>query len=318
MLFATREAPGVQSIEGELKRFLLEGTGAIDIDQVNAIPTPMVQDARGHGKTLPELESYVAHRAHWLVQISCAAACTQKQAKTLVLSILFGGKYQTWLRKGGLGGRDTSEAIFGKIAALQAGIRHYVAWWDGAHGGRVREHDLRTNKQLRAKGTNPAFRRISLFYQDLETKVTLVVKGALERRGVTTHALCHDGLIAKGVDSLDEASVRSLLRLCTEAVKRELGYDVGLEVKSLEPTSGLSFEQYVRRKWPSAEAIPVAPAYDKALGQSQDRAFAEHLIAAKSGQFFLRRHDGCREQYGFWCLAPEASCWVEGWPTLCK
>jgi hypothetical protein len=244
MLFATREAPGVQSIEGELMRFLLEGTAAVDIDQVKAIPTLMIQDARAYGKPLPELVSYIADRAHWLVQISHDAGCAQKQAKTLVLSILFGGKYQTWLKKHGLELCDRSEA-FGMITALQADIRRYVAWWDSAHADRVRERDSCTDEQLRAKGMDPALRRIRLLYQDLETKVTLVVKDALERLGTTARVLCHDGLIADCVESLDEASVRSLLRLCAEAVKQELGYDVSLELQSLQPTSGLSFEQYV-------------------------------------------------------------------------
>ena len=55
MLFPTAGTPGLQSIMGETKRFLLEGAPVYDIDQVNAIPTLMIQDARRFGKPLPQL-----------------------------------------------------------------------------------------------------------------------------------------------------------------------------------------------------------------------------------------------------------------------
>jgi hypothetical protein len=111
-------------------------------------------------------------------------------------------------------------------------------------------------------------------------------------------------------------AVRALLRVCEKVVRDRMGYDVQLELKSLAPKSGVSFEGYVQRKWHLQS--PAAPVYEKALGQSQDREFAEHLIAAECGQFFLRRHDCGREQYSFWCLVPGAGCWAEGWPTLGK
>jgi hypothetical protein len=46
MLFPAVATLGLQSIDGETKRFLLEKALVYDIDQVNAITSLMVQDAR--------------------------------------------------------------------------------------------------------------------------------------------------------------------------------------------------------------------------------------------------------------------------------
>ena len=110
-------------------------------------------------------------------------------------------------------------------------MRRYVAWWDVEHGGLVRALDSRTDDELRAKGTNPAFRRISLWYQDLETKVTLVAMRVLEQAGMVPRVLCHDGLIAHDHVRSDD-DVRALFPACVEAVERELGYVIALELKS--------------------------------------------------------------------------------------
>ncbi|KAG8465446.1 hypothetical protein KFE25_002753 [Diacronema lutheri] len=111
MLFAAASTPCVHSIDGDFKRFLLDGTRSFDIDQVNAMPTLMHQDARKYGKPLLQLEAYAANRESWLVQIAHDAGCSQKQAKNLVLSLLFGGKYNTWLETNGLTLSDESDAF---------------------------------------------------------------------------------------------------------------------------------------------------------------------------------------------------------------
>lgn len=49
---------------------MLEEASVSDIDQTDAIPTLMIQDARRYGKPLPQLESYVGKRDVWLVQTS--------------------------------------------------------------------------------------------------------------------------------------------------------------------------------------------------------------------------------------------------------
>jgi hypothetical protein len=137
----------------------------------------------------------VANRDHWRVQISQDANCSQKQAKQLALSILFGGSYTSWLKENNTELPRESVALK-MVDGLQREMRRYVPWWDKTHGAAVRVSDLCSDKELRAKGTSPAFRRISLFYQDLETKVTLVAKRVLESKGVAVRVLCHDGLIA--------------------------------------------------------------------------------------------------------------------------
>jgi hypothetical protein len=335
MLFPAAETPGLQSIECETKRFLLESAPVYDIDQANAIPSLMIQDARRFGKPLPQLESYVADRDSWLVQVAHEASCSRKQAKQLVLSILSGGSHASWLRANNLALAEDSDA-FGLIDGLQREVRRYVPWWEAADEAQVRAIDLCTDAELRAKKTSPAFRRISLSYQDLQTKVTLVVKRALELKRVPVRVLCHDGLIASldgcfdgsaldepaaEVGSLDgvtsgrgmvgEAYARSLLPSCVEAVRSKLGYDVVLELKSLAPTSGLSFEDHVQQTWP-AETLPDAPAYDPKLKGVQEKEFAEHLICATAGRLFkLRTGD---DQYAFW--SHDGYCWVQGWPAI--
>ncbi|KAG8463979.1 hypothetical protein KFE25_000147 [Diacronema lutheri] len=342
MLFPTAGTPGLQSIMGETKRFQLEGAPVYDIDQVNAIPTLMIQDARRFGKPLPQLESYVADRGSWLVQIAHDASCSQKQAKQLVLSILFGGSHASWLKANNRALPEESDA-FGLVDGLEREMRRYVPWWDATHGTAVRCHDLCTDGELRAQGTSPAFRRISLFYQDLETKMTLSVKQVLESaEGMTVRVLCHDGLIASLDDGLDngcseavaaldddsshvesssgvgsergtrgEAYVRSLLPLCVDAVKSELGYHIVLELKSLAPKSGMPFEQYVQQQWP-AETLYDAPGYDPKLKGVQDRLFAEHLIKVKAGRFFKQRTGD--DKFTFW--SHNGCCWEPGWALI--
>lgn len=90
MLFPAAGTLGPQSIDGEMKRFLIEGAPMFDVDQVNAIPSLMIQDAHRYGKPLLQLEAYVAYRDSWLVQIAHEASCSQKQAKHLLERLLPG------------------------------------------------------------------------------------------------------------------------------------------------------------------------------------------------------------------------------------
>jgi hypothetical protein len=315
---------GLQTIDGELKRFLLEGSPAYDIDQANAIPTLVLHDALSYGHEMQQLRAYNEDRKGWLAHIVQAVpSCTRDAAKGLVLRMIFGAGIAGWEHEHGLKVPEDSEA-HDNLTVLAAEIKRFVRWWDSSeHAFAVRAVGTCTDAEVIAGGTDPSFRRFGIAYQHKETLVTRVISDKLAAHGMKTRVLCHDGLIADGgVDHSGRPAnpgidaVCNLLRVCEQAVKDQMGYDVQLELKLLAPKSGVCFEEYAQRKWPlQAQA---APTYDKKLGQSQDREFAEHLIAAKCDQFFLRRHDCGREQYSFWCLVPGAGCWVEGWPTLGK
>eukprot|EP00302_Diacronema_sp_CCMP2436_P009556 CAMPEP_0179888808 /NCGR_PEP_ID=MMETSP0982-20121206/32178_1 /TAXON_ID=483367 /ORGANISM="non described non described, Strain CCMP 2436" /LENGTH=143 /DNA_ID=CAMNT_0021784813 /DNA_START=271 /DNA_END=699 /DNA_ORIENTATION=+ len=109
--------------------------------------------------------------------------------------------------------------------------------------------DTCTDAELIAGGKNPLFRRFSITYQHKETCVTLIVKDTLTKNGMATRVLCHDGLIADGgLDRLGRpidrgiGEVHTLLRICEQAVKEQMGYCAQLELKPLTPKSGGSFE----------------------------------------------------------------------------
>mmetsp|Transcript_18031 Transcript_18031/g.44775 ORF Transcript_18031/g.44775 Transcript_18031/m.44775 type:complete len:323 (+) Transcript_18031:635-1603(+) len=202
---------------------------------------------------------------------------------------------------------------------LSLEIKRFVRSWGSSElATDAQAADTCTNAELIAGGKNPLFRRFSITYQHKETCVTLIVKDTLTKNGMATRVLCHDGLIADGgLDRLGRpidrgiGEVHTLLRICEQAVKDQMGYCVQLELKPLTPKSGGSFEAYVDNKWPAGELLD-APEYDKKLGQVQDCEFAEHLIAAKHGQLFKQRKDN--DRYSFWSY--NGSCWVEGWSPI--
>ena len=290
---------GLQSIDGEFKRFLLEGIPAYDIDQANAIPTLVLQDARTFGRELSHLEAYIADREGWLEQVvQDVEGCTRDLAKGLVLRGLFGCTIAAWCRENELNVPGES-VTFERLAALNIELNRFVSWWDSSeHSAAVRAADTLTDAELIHAHTKPSFHRFAIEYQHKETLVTLAVSEALSERGLTTRVLCHDGLIVDG--GLDHAgrpidpgrdTVRSLLSACEQAVQQRTGYIVKLELKPLAPKSGMTFEQYVEQKWPPLEQ-PAAPLYDKKLGHDQDREFVEYLIATKHGRFFKERAVG--------------------------
>jgi hypothetical protein len=318
MLFPGAGTPGLQSIEGEFKRFLLEGSPAYDVDQANAIPTLVLHDARSYGHEMHQLGAYNGDREGWLAHIVQAVpSCTRDAAKGLVLRMIFGGGIAGWEHEHGLKVPEDSEA-HDSLTVLAAEIKRFVRWWDSSeHADAVRAADTCTDAELTAGGTIPSFRRFGIAYQHKETLVTLVISEALAAHGMTTRVLCHDGLVADGGADhsgrpLDPGidAVRALLHISEQAVKDRMGYDVQLELKPLAPKSGFGFEEYVQRKW--QRQTPAAPTYDKKLGQIQDREFAEHLIAAKPGLLFKQCVGD--DQYAFW--SHDGSRWVQGWSQI--
>mmetsp|Transcript_29619 Transcript_29619/g.67913 ORF Transcript_29619/g.67913 Transcript_29619/m.67913 type:complete len:292 (-) Transcript_29619:51-926(-) len=284
---------GLQAIDGELKRFLIEGSPAYDIDQANAIPTLVLQDARKCGRKLQQLEEYCCNREEWLAKIvRDIPGCTRDAAKALVLRVFFGGGIAGWKLDHGLEVSEDSEA-HECLTMLSLEIKRFVRSWGSSElATDAQAADTCTDAELIAGGKNPLFRRFSITYQHKETCVTLIVKDTLTKNGMATRVLCHDGLIADGgLDRLGRpidrgiGEVHTLLRICEQAVKEQMGYCAQLELKPLTPKSGGSFEAYVDSRWPVAELLD-APEYDKKLGQVQDCEFAEHLIAAKHGQLF--------------------------------
>ena len=295
--FGRLNANGLQSIDGEFKRFLLEGLPAYDIDQANSHPTLMLQDARAWGRPMPTLEAYIENRADWLAQIVMdVPRCTRKDAKQLVLTLLYGGGIQSWEHDLGLKVPEDSETR-DRLTELKMEFKRHVVWWDASeHSAAVRAADTLTDAELVHSHKNASFHRFSIAYQDKEMRATLVISDALSAHGLTTRVLCHDGLIVDGGIDLatgrpvdpGDAMVRSLLRVAETAVKEQMGYAIKLELKPLTPNTTWPFEQYVEQKWPALET-PPAPMVDKKLGQDQDREFAEYLITMKRGRFFKER-----------------------------
>ena len=79
-----------------------------DLDMKNAAPTMITQIALHHDIKCPNLEKYCGDPAKYKTKIMEHHKCSKDVAKNLVISIMYGGKYSSWLTKNDINYNDNN------------------------------------------------------------------------------------------------------------------------------------------------------------------------------------------------------------------
>ena len=181
-----------------------------DIDMKNCHPVFLLQLCEKHGWSAQctHLRYYINNREEVLHSIP---GCTRSEAKTVMLSLMYGGHAGNVTLPPFVQGYAQELGIIAMLVAGQYTNYHT------------------------ANSLNPIFSRMSLVIQDIEHKVLMVMSTYLNEQGYTPGVYMYDGLMVyRKVPGSTTPFDANVLIECQAHVYRTLGYRIVLEEKPIE------------------------------------------------------------------------------------
>lgn len=224
-------ALSLQSFERDIRNALAQGI-YWDIDMVNAHPTILLQACKKNGWACTGLEYYVNNRDQVLIEIMEHYGCSSKDAKNLMIRMMFLGFPEAWVGDSVcenstnhmpfvVGFRQELDTIANNVFNFENDIKDIVA------------------KKRKKNITQKLSCVLSLFLQGEEHKILMAIDKSLQSQGRSMDTYIYDGgLVRKFKDENEFPD--NILRQCEIDVKKHTGYDVRLCVKPLETSFKLS------------------------------------------------------------------------------
>lgn len=212
-------ADGALSMQGFSKgvRSLLAHGIYHDIDMSNCHPVFLLQVCMDNGwqDKCDNLRHYVENREQVLQEICSVTKCTRNDAKKLMLTLMYGGKIETWKRK--FGNPPKFVDRYAKELTIIASLVF------------KRYPDFPVTNVR-----NPVFSKMSLLLQDIEHETLMVLSRSLREHGYIPGVYLFDGVMVYRLErnSTDTIDKTVLLR-CQEIIREKLGYNVTLEEKQI-------------------------------------------------------------------------------------
>ena len=216
-------------------RAMLVGAHFHDVDMANAIPNLLVQflenpdEHEVHDLHLSEfvhIKEYVEHRGVWLTEIASHHDISRDSAKELVLRVMYGGSYETWLTENV---KVNTNNVCKRVRDLYRSMR------------KVRTKVLSSEKwscilswtreKKKQAGEDECARSaFALITQELQDRVLLQADRAFRELGWCVASLIFDGMLVK---HREDANLAETLRLVEESVLEHTSYRIQLLEKPL-------------------------------------------------------------------------------------
>lgn len=212
-----------------------------DIDMVNAHPTLLLQLCDEKGWDVVELRRYVNNREAVLNEIMEACHVTRKQAKELLLRLMYGGALKSWLRD-----ERVPESVLvppfvarfeKELQVLQQGI-----WDEFPKVRKVAKKPKATKQFLRQLGNMNLCKKstqnaamgscMSLVLQEREHRVMLATAKFFRSMHWDVGVYVFDGIMIR--KHPEKLLTRKLLQQCEEFVEQETGLSIRLEEKPMD------------------------------------------------------------------------------------
>jgi len=208
-------ADGALSLQGFSKGIRSKLAKGIyhDIDIKNCHPVLLLQIIERNPEIVfipKKLRYYVENRDMVLAQIQDTAKCTRGKAKILMLSLLYGGKLQTWKSKN----NNPKVPSFVTQYAFELLAIADLLYPKTSH--------------------NQKFSNLSLMIQNVEHEILMCISNSLETQGYLPGVYMFDGLMVYRLqrDSVDPIDC-DILRKVEADVLKETGYTIELEEKEI-------------------------------------------------------------------------------------
>lgn len=216
---------GLQSFERDVRNALSQGI-YWDIDIVNAHPTILLHACKSKGWACSGLEHYVNNREKVLIDIMEHYGCASKDAKNLMIRMLFLGHPEAWV------GDSVCENSTNHMPFIN-GFRQEIE--NIAINVFNCEKDI-TDVVIRKRKKNITQKRscvLSLYLQSEEHKILTEIDKSLQTQGRFMDTYIFDGGLVRRVTDETEFP-EAILRQCEQDVKQNTGYDITLSVKPLQ------------------------------------------------------------------------------------
>lgn len=216
---------GLQSFERDIRNALAQDL-YWDIDMVNAHPTILLQACKKNGWTCDRLEHYVYNREQVLTDIMEHYGCSVKDAKNLMIRMMFLGHPESWVG-------DSVCEINNNHLDWVIGFRQELETI--AKNVYNNETDISTIISRKRKKTIQQKHScaLSLYLQSEEHKILMAIDRSLASQGRNMDVYIYDGGLVRKLKDEEELP-ESILKKCEEDVKEMTGYGVKLVVKPLE------------------------------------------------------------------------------------
>ena len=205
-----------------------------DIDIVNCHPIILIwickkYDLLGEEKKAKNLKYYVDNREDVLKMVMETASCERKNAKILMLSLMYGGKWSSWCKR--LVGEEGQYSI-----TPPPFIREYAKELSTIATSLSKKFP---DFPAPTKKWNVEFSRMSLYIQDVENKILMEMSKFLSKKGYKPGVYMYDGMMVyKEKRGCDDPINPKILRECEKAIEENLD---GIKVKLEEKPIGKGF-----------------------------------------------------------------------------
>jgi len=188
-----------------------------DIDIVNCHPVLLLNLCKQKKWTHDNLLYYIKNREQVLADVIKCAVCTRKDAKTLFLRLMYGGKVNTW--KKDIDKPDSKLPVF--IYQFKQELDTIAKLVDTTYPEFPKSEDA----------YNPVYSKMSMFLQDMEHTVLMVIDEFFDDHGYEPGVYMFDGLMVYRKN--DEPINKELLTECAQKIKIQTGWNVELEEKEI-------------------------------------------------------------------------------------
>jgi len=217
-------------IRGPLRHTLCKGN-YLDLDMKNCHPTILYLLCKEHGIECTMLTKYVEEREPWLKRLQQAHGVTRTDAKKLLLKLLNGGKYDSWLKgdwnkqeekhkNPRQGPKDNDTVEYAK--EIQRITNFLIS------RNEEMSRTIQKNKDYNKEGTF-----MSIYLQEFEKRLLEETYSYLVKRGIVKNdcVLCYDGIMVIADRVKD---VQQLCRDLRTNLKGKTGFDIVFEEKSFD------------------------------------------------------------------------------------
>jgi hypothetical protein len=222
----------LQTIYKIVRRLLLNGQ-CVSIDMVNAHIEIMKNISRFlqlDDKDIKILNDYCIDREKILEDIVISYNTTRTVAKQFFLIILYGGSLNTWVVDNNLISKSNCETEFMKdfIKSFEY-IKSKIKNIDVFKSFCDIEVILSKKKNKYERETSA----LAIFLQEIESKISIVIKDFCEQNGCITRVFIHDGVVFEDVKDVCN---EEFLTKIEEHIKTELDLIIPLAYENTNPT----------------------------------------------------------------------------------
>jgi hypothetical protein len=203
-----------------------------DVDMVNCHAVILAQLCHTHGWNCAGLKHYVNNREQVLDDIVAHYGCSHKDAKNLMIRLMFLGHPEAWVG-------DSICESFTQHLPFVVGLKdelHRIAtnvWSSYADVSNVVARKKKKSQERKMSSC------LSLVLQSEEHKILMAIDNSLKRQGRNMDTFIFDGGLVRRLKDETELP-ESILRQCEQDVKQSTNYDIKLIVKELTTTFQLN------------------------------------------------------------------------------